>query len=69
MDRKKYIRELFALVGTHSILIINKDNQSTLGGFMESLLLAACNIFEVWVEPQYFMDLVAFFQFLIKLCH
>lgn len=27
MDKKKYIRELFELVDTHSILIINKDNQ------------------------------------------
>ena len=27
MDRKKYIRELFEVVDTHSILIISKDNQ------------------------------------------
>ena len=27
MDKKKYIRELFEVVDTHSILIINKDNQ------------------------------------------
>jgi hypothetical protein len=27
MDKKKYIRELFELVDTHSILIINMDNQ------------------------------------------
>jgi len=27
MDKKKYIRELFELVDTYSILIINKDNQ------------------------------------------
>ena len=27
MDKKKYIRELFELVDTHSTLIINKDNQ------------------------------------------
>ena len=27
MDKKKYIKELFELVDTHSILIINKDNQ------------------------------------------
>ena len=27
MDKKKYIKELFEVVDTHSILIINKDNQ------------------------------------------
>ena len=27
MDRTKYIRELFEVVDTHSILIINKNNQ------------------------------------------
>jgi hypothetical protein len=27
MDRKKYIRELFEVVSTHDILILNKDNQ------------------------------------------
>lgn len=27
MDKKKYIRELFEMVDTQSILIINKDNQ------------------------------------------
>jgi hypothetical protein len=27
MDHKKYIRELFEVVDTHSILIINMDNQ------------------------------------------
>ena len=27
MDKKKYIRELFEVVDTHSILILNKDNQ------------------------------------------
>ena len=27
MDKKKYIRELFELVNTTDILIINKDNQ------------------------------------------
>ncbi len=27
MDKKKYIRELFEVVDTYSILIINKDNQ------------------------------------------
>lgn len=27
MDKKKYIKELFEVLDTHSILIINKDNQ------------------------------------------
>ncbi len=27
MDKRKYIREIFEMVDTHSILIINKDNQ------------------------------------------
>ena len=27
MNKKNYIKELFELVDTHSILIINKDNQ------------------------------------------
>jgi len=27
MDQKKYIRELFEVVGTTDILIVNKDNQ------------------------------------------
>ena len=27
MDKKQYIRDLFEVVDTHSILIINKDNQ------------------------------------------
>ena len=69
MDRKKYIRDLFEVVDTHSILIINMDHKvpGLVRGEIASVTairmdIKLIDIYIVYGKPYYHYNFILYFE-------